>query len=166
MFEQGKHCVVALTACAVVALGVVASAGAAPASFSGKVCPLLSQKIVASVHVPTNCAQQKTVTSPLGTVWTGVWGTNKFGAARLSVGIQKASAAFLAAAESHKPLGKPIGIGKWSGEQGLANGKTADGITFIVGPYYVVITLNTGPAHPLSSSAPFIKLAKVVAKRL
>ena len=166
MFEKGKRLVVSLAACGVVALALAASAGAAPTRFSGKVCPLLSHALVASVHVPTNCAQHKTVTTPLGTLWTGVWGVDKIGAARLSVGIQKSSAAFLAAAKSHKPLGKPIGIGKWSGEQGLANGKTVDGITFIVGPYYVIITLVTGPKRPLSTSAPFVKLAKVVAKHL
>jgi hypothetical protein len=138
----------------------------ASSTFSGKVCPMLTAKIVASVHVPANCVQQKTVTSPLGTVSTAVWGKNTIVGPRLSVGVDKASAAYLQVAQSHKPPGQSIGIGSWSGEEGLANGKTADSIVFIKDGYYVTITLNTGPQHPLPTSAPFIALAKVVAKQL
>jgi hypothetical protein len=143
---------------------------AAPAStskFTGKVCPLLTAKVVATVHVPATCTQQKTVTGSLGTITTGVWAKGKsFAGPRLTVGINKASAAYLRAALSSKPLGKPAGIGKWSGETGLANGKTSDGIIFVTGGYYVTITLSTGPEHPLASSAPLIALAKIVAKQL
>jgi hypothetical protein len=154
------------------ALGPVAAGVAAPLSaaktskFTGNVCALLTAKVVASVHVPANCKQQKTVKSALGTVTTGVWGKNLIGGPRLSVGINKASAAFLKAAVSSKAPGKPLGIGKWSGETGLANGKTADAIIFVADGYYVSIALNTPPNKPLKSSAPFIKLAKIVAKQL
>ncbi len=151
----------------VCAAGTAGSASAATSSkFTGKVCPLLTANVVASVHVPANCKQQKTVKSALGTVATAVWGKNSVGGPRLSVGIDKASAAFLKAAVSSKPPGKSVGIGKWSGETGLANGRTADGIVFVVDGYYVTITLNTPPNKPLKSSAPFIKLAKIVAKQL
>jgi hypothetical protein len=154
------------TALAACGFAVVTSTAPGAAGFSGKVCPMLGAKTVASVHVPAHCTQQKTVHSALGTVWTGVWGTNKIGAARLSVGIDKASAAFLKAATSSKAPGKPVGIGKWSGETGLSNGRTADGIIFVVGQYYVTITLNTDPKRPLKSAAPFVALAKIVAKQL
>ena len=67
---------------------------------------------------------------------------------------------------THKGTGKSVGIGSWSSDDGLANGKTADSMAFIEDGYCVVITLETGLDHPLQSEAPFIALAKVIAKQL
>ena len=39
-------------------------------------------------------------------------------------------------------------------------------MAFIKDGYYVVITLETGLDHALQSEAPFIALAKVIAKQL
>src|SRR5271163_1972152 len=114
----GAHTVFA---CVAVCFGSLVSS--ANAAFSGQVCPMLKAAMVAAVHVPSNCAQQKTETSSLGTVRVAVWGVNAVGKPRLGVSIDKASSVFLTVAESHKAPGNSIGIGSWSGEQGLANGK-------------------------------------------
>jgi hypothetical protein len=149
------------------AVAILVTTATAAGSFSGKVCSMVSAKQVLAVHVPTNCTQQKTVTSSEGTVQTGIWGKNSLAGPRLSVGIWKvANANFLTVLKSSHASGKPVGIGNWSREDGLANGKTADSVSFLKGSYFVLIALTTAPNRPLKNAKPLIALAKTVASKL
>lgn len=157
---------VALAAGCVVAVAAAAASAAGRAS-SGNVCGMVTAKQAAAVHIKLGCTQQKTVQNSQGTISTAVWGPNKITGPRLSVGIWKlSSAAFLAALKAGHASGKSVGIGDWSRESGLANGKTADGVAFEIHGYFVLIALTTPTNAPLSTPAPLIALAKTVAKHL
>lgn len=153
-------------------VGCLVAAAATPVSaagraVSGNVCGMVTAKQAAAVHIKLSCTQQKTVQNSQGTIQTAVWGPNKITGPRLSVGIWKLSnAAFLAALKAGHASGKSVGIGNWSRESGLANGKTSDGVAFVIHGYFVLIALTTPANAPLSTPAPLIALAKAVAKHI
>jgi len=65
MSQGGKlrtYTALATVACLV---GLTGVASAASSGFSGKVCPMLVAKVVASVHVQAKLRQQKTVTTSI-----------------------------------------------------------------------------------------------------
>jgi hypothetical protein len=141
----------------VTTLVVVGQTGAAPSSFSGNVCSLVTKPQLASVHVTvTACHLHATVKNGEGTIYDAVWGVDKpTGAPRLNLGIMKpANATMLNLMKSHAL--KPD----------LVNGKTAANDQFVVGSYIVTLNLSTPTNMPLSSIAPFLALAKDVGSKL
>lgn len=165
--REVRSAVAALAAVSVTAV-LATSASAAGTAFSGKVCGMVTAKQAAAVHVKLKCKQQKTVKNSGGTLWTAVWGpATAVVGPRLSVGVWKVSnPALLAAMKASHASGKSVGIGSWSRESGLANGGTADGVTFVIRGYLVLITLATPTGKPLATAAPLIALAKAVANRI
>ena len=146
-------------------LGLTIGALPAGAAFTGKVCPLLKAGQLASVNIAPTCAQSKTLVTSLGTQWTATWGEATIAGPHLTVSILRASPAYLAAVESDGSTGKPV-VGSWWKDEGLSNANTHGAVSFVIDGYFVGITLGTGPKHPLDSEAPFIAVAKVVAKKL
>ena len=83
-----------------VALAAPVAYGAS-AGFSGNVCKILTKSQVATLHVPTSCAQLKPTKSSLGTVTTAVWGVGKITGPDVSVAVWKVTnSAFLPALEA------------------------------------------------------------------
>jgi hypothetical protein len=145
------------------------SVSAVGASARFNACGLLSARQLSTVHVKSGgrCSQKSAPFKVYATTTTAAWGRLGAGSGYLLAAVYSVKPPYVAAARQLLDKGgTSVGVGAWSSFEGLANGKTSGSITFGVGNYVVNLSFGTATGHPLTSSKPFIALAKRIAAKL
>jgi hypothetical protein len=145
------------------------SGSAVGASARLNACGLLSARQLSTIHVKNGgrCSQKTAPFKAYATITTATWGRLGVGSGYVLAGVYAVKPAYVSAARQLLDKGgTSVGVGAWSSFEGLANGKTGGSITFGVGNYVVNLSFGTATGHPLTSSKPFIALAKGIAAKL
>ena len=152
----------------VVAAGAAVSTADA-ASFSGKICSLLTAKQVATVNVaPLKCTSEPALKTSVFTAYHGYWGTSLTAShpVVLNLAVNTGNASYLATAKNTLRAlpgvpKKVTGIGSLAYE---SSSGTLTQVNFTVGNYVCSILLRTN--KPLKSISSFNALVKAVAAKL